>query len=170
MPEEWRPVAGYEGQYEVSSLGRVRRLQTKVTRASGTRFLGPKILSPNRGAYGHAVICLGGRNGQNCLVHRLVYSAFVGSIPDGAVVRHLDGDPTNNDPKNLALGNQSDNQRDIYEYGGRHGNGKLYREDVIAIREALARGELQKDIAAKYGVSAHAVSNIKTGKTFSYIK
>ena len=32
--EEWRPIRGYEGRYEVSSLGRVRSLPRKYCPAS----------------------------------------------------------------------------------------------------------------------------------------
>jgi hypothetical protein len=37
----------------------------------------------------------------NCFVHRLVYEAFVGPIPPGWTVDHIDDDKTNNYYKNL---------------------------------------------------------------------
>lgn len=34
-------------------------------------------------------------------IHRLVYEMFVGAIPEGYVIDHIDNDPTNNNYKNL---------------------------------------------------------------------
>lgn len=36
MVEEWRAVVGYEGQYEVSNLGRVRSLDRTIPYTGGT--------------------------------------------------------------------------------------------------------------------------------------
>ena len=44
-PEEWRPVVGWEGLYEVSSLGRVRSLD----RIEVVRRLGSLVQRPRRG-------------------------------------------------------------------------------------------------------------------------
>jgi len=53
------------------------------------------------------------------LVHRLVCFAFIGN-PEGMQVRHLDGNPANNAAVNLALGNNSENQRDSVKHGTHH--------------------------------------------------
>lgn len=44
--------------------------------------------------------------------HRLVYEAFHGPLPDGAVVRHRNGRPDDNRLSNLELGDQHDNVAD----------------------------------------------------------
>lgn len=168
MTEEWRPVVGREGQYEVSNLGRVRSVpRTEVNARGAVRNYKGRIRAPNYDRYGYAY--LRDRIGT-LFFHTAVAAAFLGPRPDFAAIRHLDGNRKNNRANNLAYGSKSDNCRDCYKYGGRHSGGKLYRDDILDIRAALTRGELQKDIAAKYGVSAHTVSNIKTGRTFSYIK
>ena len=38
MKEEWLPVGGYEGHYEVSSLGRVKALRRLISRRGGSTF------------------------------------------------------------------------------------------------------------------------------------
>ncbi len=50
-------------------------------------------------------------------VHRMVAESFIGPIPDGMVVRHLDGEPTNNRVTNLAIGSHSENHLDKRRHG-----------------------------------------------------
>lgn len=168
MNEIWRPIAGYERLYEVSNRGRVRSLPKAVPHLKGTRSIPGRILKPQQQASGHLYIrSLGGRDGKIGWIHRLVYEAFVGPIPEGLDIRHLDGDPKNNTPSNLVPGTRVENAHDVYAYGGKYR--KLYREDVLEIRRRLESGESQTAIAKSFGVSAQTVSNIKTRRTFNYI-
>ena len=89
--EEWRPVAGYEDRYEVSSAGQVRRL------ADGH-------ICHQRVQQATVVVELKTRSGSpsNYSVARLVAIAFNGKPPAGYfLVRHKDGDSKNNRPDNL---------------------------------------------------------------------
>ena len=168
MDELWKPVVGHESRYEVSNRGRVRSLPLVVPHIKGGRCIPGRILKPQKQASGHLFIrSLGGRSGHMAWVHRLVYEAFVGPIPIGLVVRHLDGNPANNTPENLAVGTQSDNAHDVYSYGRKFR--KLTREDVLEIRKRLMNGDPHSKIAADYNVSAQSISNISTRKTFNYI-
>jgi NUMOD4 motif/HNH endonuclease len=113
--ETWRPVAGYEGLYEVSDLGRVRSLRRPT--ASGMR--GGKILKPIvYSKYGHVRVGLH-VNGRNTLrqVHQLVAEAFIGECPDGMEPRHGDGNAANNAAVNLSYGTKSDNCLDSVRHG-----------------------------------------------------
>src|SRR6266567_1689868 len=87
IPEEWRPVVGFEGQYEVSNYGRVKSLPRMVCR----RSLSPNLLVCERmlkagvvSRYGHLGVSLC-KNGEQVpkSVHGLVLTAFVGPRPDG---------------------------------------------------------------------------------------
>lgn len=40
---------------------------------------------------------------RNFLLHRLMYELFIGPIPDGMTVDHIDGDKLNNHPSNFQL-------------------------------------------------------------------
>jgi len=113
--ETWRPIAGYEGLYEVSDLGHVRSLPRKT--ASGMR--GGKILKPAaRNKYGHVRVSLH-VNGRSTLrqVHQLVAEAFLDPCPPGMEPRHGDGDPGNNAAANLSYGTKSDNCLDSVRHG-----------------------------------------------------
>ena len=168
MTEEWRPVPGYEGQYEVSNLGRVRSMSRTVTyRGGAPRQLRTCEIRCRPGGNGYPRVCL---SGQLKLIHSLVAEAFLGPRPEGQEVRHLNGDRADPRLSNLAYGTPSQNWRDCYDYGGRGGRGKLFAEQVLDIRRRAENGENQRELAAEYGVSRQTVVNIKSGKTFSFIK
>lgn len=117
-PEIWKPVLGYEGYYEVSDHGRVRRI------AGGRGAKPGRILRQNtNGPSGHLWVTLYRECvGEKFYVHRLVAVAFLDG-PAGPVVRHKDDDPANNTPENLAWGTQADNVHDMHR-AGRARNGR----------------------------------------------
>ncbi len=50
---------------------------------------------------GHMYVHIGKNNGS--MVHRLVYEAYIGKIPSGYEIHHIDHNPANNHADNLAL-------------------------------------------------------------------
>lgn len=113
-PEEWRPIPGYEGIYEVSDRGRVRSLDR--TSSHGRRLRG-QILKPvvRSGYLGVGLHASGVSRIHSA--HRLVLSAFVGPAPADMEARHLDGDRSNNTASNLAWGTSQQNIRDQLRHG-----------------------------------------------------
>lgn len=96
MCEEWRPVAGYEGKYLVSNLGRVKTAD--------------RVLKPFNNGNGYLVIGLtANKKVKNHYIHRLVATAFIGDIPSGMVVNHLDYNRQNNYVGNLEIVSQKSN-------------------------------------------------------------
>ena len=77
--EQWKPVVGYEGLYEVSNQGRVFSVPRRDSRGHKR---GGHLLKPAAGSKGHLRIgaCKNGKM-KNLLVHRLVLEAFVGPSP-----------------------------------------------------------------------------------------
>lgn len=161
----WRWIDGFRGLYAVSDRGRVASLR-------GYKW---RILSGGRGTqYGHRKVALGTRDGCSRWVHRLVLEAFVGPAPDGAVARHLDGDPTNNSLDNLAWGTHADNGSDTVQHGRstrgvRNPGARLSEDQVRQIRRDLAGGATGVGMAAKYGISGPTVSQIKTGRLWGWL-
>lgn len=167
---KWAYVPGFGEAYEVSDTGIIRSVNSEAIRADGTvRKLRPKILRPYANNTGHLYIRIGGRKQPRRMLHRIVWEAFNGPIPEGMVVRHLDGNPGNNNLQNLSIGTQVDNAHDTYSYGKKMGRGKLSAGDVHEIRSLLARGVPQAEIGKLYGVTQQSICNINTGKTFNYI-
>lgn len=113
MNEEWRPALGFEGRYEVSSLGRVASLPTRTW---PTRRLLSVSFAKKRGGYARVVLRRDGKQFARP-VHVLVCEAFHGVRPDGMQVRHLDGQVLNNAATNLAWGTAAENERDKVRHG-----------------------------------------------------
>ena len=123
--EEWRPVVGFEGSYEVSSLGRVRSLDRTISNPlpSGTvrrQQVKGRILKPGVakcGGYLYVNLSRGNKNQRSHHVHRLVMDAFVGPLPDLMQTRHLNGDPSDCRLANLAYGTPAENGLDKRRHG-----------------------------------------------------
>lgn len=113
--EEWRPVTGYEGVYEVSSFGRVWSVPRIL---SDGRTAGGKILAPAFDSHGYLMVALA-RDGKtrSRKVHRLVLESFAGACPPGLEGCHGDGDRTNNALSNLRWDTRSANQSDVVRHG-----------------------------------------------------
>lgn len=109
--EEWRPVVGYEGLYEVSNLGRVRSLprtmKTRHGKPENRYHLKGRILKQIRTSRGYLVVMLG--KGNQAFVHRLVLSAFVPNPENKPFCDHIDADRTNNIVSNLRWATYSEN-------------------------------------------------------------
>lgn len=87
MKEEWKPVDGYDGRYEVSNLGNFRRVE---------------YIKPIVKKHGYAVVSLH-KNGRvkTKTMHRLVAETFIPRIDGKTQVNHKDEDKTNNRVDNL---------------------------------------------------------------------
>ena len=103
--ETWRAIAGYEGLYQVSNLGRVKSLNYNHT---GT----DKILKPgkNQGGYLRVGLSKDGHT-KHLLVHRLVAEAFIQNQNNLETVNHKDEVKTNNVASNLEWMSRGDNKR-----------------------------------------------------------
>jgi hypothetical protein len=124
----------------------------------------------------------GGRNndygafnwrGRDCRAHRMAFVAANGSIPEGAYILHRCDTPLCVNPAHLFAGSHLDNMRDMFSKGRRrpptgerNGRAKLTAETVQAIRAATG---LQREIAARFGVSRPTVSHIKLGYKWRHL-
>jgi hypothetical protein len=113
--EQWRPVVGYAGVYEVSNLGRV--CSTNRFSSNGRQW--PSVvLKPTVHPNGHLQVHLSRNNvHRTYFVHALVLDAFVGPGPEGTECLHRDGVPANNTLSNLEWGSRSENVLDQVRHG-----------------------------------------------------
>ena len=104
----------------------------------------------------------GNKRPKRFLVHRLVYEAFVGPIPKGITINHIDGDRTNNRLGNLELATMREQMIHAYATGlqkrakgeARGAVAKLTEKDVREIRASYKfRAMTGKTLGKKYGVS-----------------
>jgi hypothetical protein len=114
---EWRPVAEYEGFYEVSSYGDVRSLDRKVEGRGGGHKAGQYRrfeITPK----GYRRVALSRDGAQHTfMVHRLVAQAFIPNPGDKPEVNHRNGDKADNRAENLEWATSSENQQHAYETG-----------------------------------------------------
>lgn len=110
----WRDVVGYEGLYQVSDRGEVRRLERIVPHLGGWRTITPRLLKPRPTPEGYARVKLRDRLH---LVHRLVLEAFVGPCPEGMEACHGDRGPTDQRIQNLRWDTHCGNMKDRDQTG-----------------------------------------------------
>lgn len=155
--EIWKTVVGFP-YYEVSNLGRVRRI-----RAEAGTWVG-RILKPGLGKYALVRLAQDGiKTTRN--IHILVAEAFLGQRPDGCQVNHKNFDRHDSRLANLEyctakenIGHASKNGR--MARGERHGLSKLTATQVLEIRSMAEQGISQRPIAKKFGISQRHVSQI----------
>lgn len=119
MAEEWRPVAGYEGLYEVSDLGRVRSLDRfdSTGRFRRGQLLKPQPVGVKRDHFDVILSRDGVRHAVK--LHRLVAETFIPNPEGHPYVLHWDDDGRNNAATNLRWGSNTMNIADSFRTGRR---------------------------------------------------
>ena len=164
--ERWLPVVGYEGFYEVSSLGRVRSLRNDN-----------KVLTPRLSTNGYVTVGLNLRGRKvKALVHRLVLSAFSRPPFAAEVGNHIDFDKTNNRPGNLEWTSSAGNSahakaagRMNSPTGERHGGSVLTSDEVRQIRSMCDGGFSQYYVARLFCVSQGHIALIVSRKRWAHV-
>lgn len=102
--EEWRDVVGYEGLYQVSNLGRVKKIGKKQKWGTYERTQKTRIVSQFKKENGYLSLhlCCEKRE-KNAYTHRLVVEAFIRPMKEKEEVNHLDKIKTNNNIENLEI-------------------------------------------------------------------
>ena len=160
-----RPIPGYPG-FEASEDGQIRRVGAARWHSQHTTKVG---------GYQAVGLWIDGRT-KVCAVHRLVALAFLGEPPPGRNdCAHFDGDKANNHYRNLRWASRQENEADKVRHGRsnrgqRNGRAKVTDAQARAIREmgAGAPRGAQRQIAARFGISQGAVSNIVHGKRHAH--
>lgn len=173
--ENWKPIKGYEGLYEVSSLGRVRSLDRLNSRGHSIagRVLSPGPCGPDL-AYRMVRLSKGGV-ARACAVHRLVLETFRGPCPEGMEACHGNGNGADNRLENLRWDTSKRNKADKRAHGTvpvgeRHHNAKLTELDVRRIFRLRGEGRTQRAIAAELGVSVSRVCVILKRREWRHVE
>ena len=117
--EEWKDIEGYNGRYQVSSLGNVRATEFEYDYYSNQWH---KIIHRVQKAHNMKIsgnvykfVSLSGDDGYHMhYIHRLVASAFLLNPLNLPEVDHLDSDPSNNAVTNLEWVTSSENSRRMH--------------------------------------------------------
>lgn len=171
IKEEWRPVRGYECLYDASNFGRVRSLDHWRDNGTGGYIQKGSILKPAKKENGYLKVGLykDGKVKQYYL-HRLVYEAFNGLIPDGIQVNHINEIKSDNSLWNLNLMTPKEN----LNYGKRN---EKYSDPVlqltlddILVKEWPSAAEAARNGYDRQNISACCLGKRKTHKGFKWVK
>ena len=122
--EEWKPVLGFEGHYEVSNYGDIRSIDRVVKREKqGNITKKGQLLVQYVTPKGYCRIQLrDGNKYKNAMVHDIVAQAFIPNSSNKPTVNHIDGCKTNNYVTNLAWATHSEQLIHAYETGLKNAN------------------------------------------------
>lgn len=176
--EEWRDVVGYEGLYQVSSLGRIKSLARTVrTRGNGVKPIPEKIMKLQNRPGGYLGIELySEQKGLSVLVHPLVCRAFHGEKPtDGHEVAHGNAIRHDNRAENLRWATRKENSADRDMHGNTPRgsvvwNSKLTEETVSEIRDLFRKTDINfQELGRLYGISGTQAGNIIHRKQWRHV-
>ena len=165
--EEWLDIKDYEGLYQVSNMGRVRRIPNGKIKIFK--------IAEKYSSYQTAHLSKNGVS-KICKVHRLVAQAFIPNPENKPSVNHIDVNKWNNRADNLEWVDQKENTLHAIRLGLRDYHQpnkncrKLTPEDVRYIRKNYKRGDkefVQKALARKFGVTKNSIYQIITNGTYT---
>jgi hypothetical protein len=99
VQEIWKDVPGFEGLYQANAEGRVRSIRSQ------------KLLRPfhDERGYGRCGFYDAAGKFKCVMLHKAVYTAFNGPLPEGLEVDHIDDSPWNNRLDNLRAVTRQEN-------------------------------------------------------------
>ena len=165
--EEWRDVVGYEGRYQISSMGRVKSLaRTFIGKGGGEHLVKERVLKPCDNGRGYLYIGLSDGTGEHKrhYIHRLVGEAFLPRAEGKDAINHKDEDKTNNNVWNLEWVSDKEN----CNFGTR--NERIAKANSKPVAQCTKEGELVKtwssltEIGKQTGFSIGNISQVTNGK------
>ena len=134
---EFRDISGYNG-YKISKDGRIISFSKNTSKSL--------LIRKDKRGY-HRVMLCNEYGKKEELLHRLLYTAFIGKIPNGMFVDHIDRDKSNNNLENLRIvtpSQNSINSNNVDRAKGYHKNGSWWQAVIC------------------YGGERHYIGNFKT--------
>jgi hypothetical protein len=155
MLEWWVRIP--DSQYDVSSLGEVRRRDTG------------RVLKPRAHTNGYCRVSLGA--GKDAYIHRLVCAAFHGAAPSvDAHADHINGVRSDNRAANLRwLSPTANRATRNFARGERSGMSKLTETSVRHILKQSTGHRTDIALAAELGVSREQVRDIRLRKMWRHV-
>jgi DNA-binding transcriptional regulator YiaG len=175
--EIWKDVVGWEGLYQVSSLGRFKSLSREKTIGARGKILMKSFLMKQGQSRGYFYIIFY-RNGiiEKHQSHRVVANHFIKNSENKRTVNHINGNKKDNTINNLEWLNDSEQQKHAVKIGlrnktlGENSNlSKLNETSVKEIRELHKQKIKQNELASIYKINRNTVHNIVNNITWKHI-
>jgi hypothetical protein len=127
--EIWKDILDYEGEYQVSNIGRVKSF--KKYRGTNERI--SKQNKNNTGRFGIKLFKNG--KGKYKQVHRLVHEAHIGKLEEGYDAHHINGDEEDNFVENLE-------SKEHRKHTSDHHRGKIISENTKKMMRESKKGKI----------------------------
>lgn len=175
--EEWRDIPGYEEEYQVSNLGRVRsKCRVSIMRNGVHRLIKSKTISSFKGdKYPRVTLCKDKERKRNYRIHILVLMAFAGPNPENMpIVRHILDDAHDARLCSVLYGTYKQNSEDAdkngkTQKGETHYRAKLTKSQVVSIKKQLRIKTPHRVIAKRFGISKTQIGRISQGVDWAHI-
>lgn len=177
MEEVWKNIDGYNGEYQVSNMGRVYSVKNRM------------LLKESFNKDGYVLIALyNNGNRRGCSLHRLVAKEFILNTENKPEVNHKDLNKTNNRADNLEWVTKVENMRHAVENGkfqmsderkselSKRFSGensylsKLTEDQVKEIRKLREVGVKRVAVAEMFNVDKRTITDITNFRTWKHIK
>lgn len=161
--EEWKDIPGFNGMYQVSTLGRVRSWKRHQGRP-GKREI-PLILKQSKSTSGYLKVNLwsdGVR--QTGYIHQIVAEEFVDNSNCRSMINHIDGNKENNYPDNLEWVNASENLLHAYENDLRPRGNRTKKQSRILKSDLLSSDSELEEICEKHNITMQYAKRIIKGE------
>lgn len=166
--EIWNPIKNYEGLYEVSNLGRVKKLVGHYNTNKES------IIKQRKTNYGYITVCLT-KNSKTSfkLLHRVLAMAFIPNPENKPYINHKNGITDDNRIKNLEWCTPKENsQHSYYELKNRKGcfSKGMKSTNMLSVKQFSKNGELLNvyesltEAAFKTGAWVNAISGCLKNK------
>ena len=160
--EIWKDIKGYEGLYQASTLGEIRRIESVVVDKNKKRirtFKNKKIKQILR-KDGYYFVNLS-KNGKvkTAKVHRLIAETFLKNDVNCNIINHKDGNKINNNVTNLEWCTCSHNTKEAYRLGLRKPN--ILKEALNGRSKPVLQYDTSKNFIKKWSCIKEASKKLK---------
>jgi plasmid maintenance system antidote protein VapI len=175
MLPEIKPIPGFIG-YGASRDGQIWTERSQWGAGPEGVYRLMKVQT-TRAGYLRAQLMVDGKQ-KKVAVHRATLAAWVGEIPEGMQINHLNGNKADNNIGNLEVTTAAENSRHAVRTGLRHPRQgeavthlvKLTRDQVGIIFDARVMGYKHREIAQMVGTTRANVGAILRGKSWRHLE
>jgi NUMOD4 motif/HNH endonuclease len=173
--EQWKPISRYEGIYEVSDAGRIKRIGRCAGGPQARNVIIGRVLATRTNRSGYVLVNLYKQGKMRTFsLHILVAHSFIGPRPLGKETNHKDGDKENCSLDNLEYTTFLENRKHAQEvlnlYRGERQHLSKFTRDQIPLIRNLLKTTSQCEIARRFGVSQPSIWSIAHRITWGWVE